>query len=369
MKLHIISFDIPFPADYGGVIDVFYKLKALHSQGIGIHLHCYEYGRRHAQELERLCETVNYYPRKVSKRLLLNSKPYIVVTRESEEMLRLLLKDDHPILIEGLHCCSILDDPRLANRKKVVRMHNIEHHYYAALAQAEKNFFRKKYFKSESGKLKRFESILKHASAIAAISPADTSELTKRYKNVTNIIAFHPHEEVQCKTGTGRFVLYHGSLSVAENNRAALYLVNEVFADAGISLIIAGNGASNELKNAIAKAKHIELRENISTEEIYSLISDAHINVLPTFQATGIKLKLLSALYTGRHCLVNRPMIEGTGLESLCTIVNDAKEMRRNAEAIMKQEFTTWDIEKRKVILEKEFSNTENVRKLIQLLA
>ncbi len=26
--IHLISFDVPFPADYGGVIDVFYKIKA-----------------------------------------------------------------------------------------------------------------------------------------------------------------------------------------------------------------------------------------------------------------------------------------------------------------------------------------------------
>ena len=35
--LHIISFDVPYPANYGGVIDVFYKLKALHAEGIKIH--------------------------------------------------------------------------------------------------------------------------------------------------------------------------------------------------------------------------------------------------------------------------------------------------------------------------------------------
>ena len=27
--LHIISFDVPYPANYGGVIDVFYRVKAL----------------------------------------------------------------------------------------------------------------------------------------------------------------------------------------------------------------------------------------------------------------------------------------------------------------------------------------------------
>jgi len=39
--LHIISFDIPYPANYGGVIDVFYKLRALVSAGIKIHLHAF----------------------------------------------------------------------------------------------------------------------------------------------------------------------------------------------------------------------------------------------------------------------------------------------------------------------------------------
>ena len=43
-KLHIISLDIPFPANYGGVIDIFYKLKSLSNLGVEIILHCFEYG-------------------------------------------------------------------------------------------------------------------------------------------------------------------------------------------------------------------------------------------------------------------------------------------------------------------------------------
>ena len=41
--LHIISFDIPYPPNYGGVIDVYYKIRTLHKLGIKIHLHCFEY--------------------------------------------------------------------------------------------------------------------------------------------------------------------------------------------------------------------------------------------------------------------------------------------------------------------------------------
>ncbi len=39
LHLHIIAFDIPFPPDYGGVIDVYYKIKTLSEAGVRIHLH------------------------------------------------------------------------------------------------------------------------------------------------------------------------------------------------------------------------------------------------------------------------------------------------------------------------------------------
>ena len=29
IHLHIVSFNVPLPADYGGIIDVFYRLKSL----------------------------------------------------------------------------------------------------------------------------------------------------------------------------------------------------------------------------------------------------------------------------------------------------------------------------------------------------
>ncbi|MEG2515024.1 MAG: glycosyltransferase family 1 protein, partial [Bacteroidaceae bacterium] len=44
-KLHIISFQVPFPPNYGGVIDVFYKLKSLKDLGYYLILHTYQYKR------------------------------------------------------------------------------------------------------------------------------------------------------------------------------------------------------------------------------------------------------------------------------------------------------------------------------------
>lgn len=44
--LHIVSFDIPYPVNYGGVIDVYYKIEALHKKGIKVILHNFKYGGR-----------------------------------------------------------------------------------------------------------------------------------------------------------------------------------------------------------------------------------------------------------------------------------------------------------------------------------
>ena len=45
-EIHIVTFDIPYPVNYGGVIDVFYKIKALKEAGIKIHLHCFYHKRK-----------------------------------------------------------------------------------------------------------------------------------------------------------------------------------------------------------------------------------------------------------------------------------------------------------------------------------
>lgn len=98
--LHIVSFDVPYPANYGGVIDVFYKVKALSERGVKVHLHCFEYGRQPAECLEDICYSVNYYKRKTNASLLLRQQPYIVCSRHSDALLENLKKDNHNILLE-----------------------------------------------------------------------------------------------------------------------------------------------------------------------------------------------------------------------------------------------------------------------------
>lgn len=367
--IHVVAFDIPVPVNYGGAIDIYYKLKALKEAGIKIFLHCFQYGRDKAPELEEFCEKVFYYHRSINKIYLFYKRPFIVVTRHSKRLLMRLSADDHPILFDGLHSCYYLPHPALRDKLKVVRTHNVEHDYYNGLADVERNILIRIYFRNEARKLRRFEKNLRFASGIAAISRNDLLHFSARYKNVKLISAFHPHYSVQSKPGMGNFALYHGSLEVGENNEAALFLVNEVFDDLELPLVIAGNKPTEELRKAIAERQNISIQKNLSTDEIYELVSNAHVNILPTFQTTGIKLKLLAALYQGRFCIVNSPMVEQSGLEDLCVVRDSAQEMKDELKKLFSTMFTEETIKNRIKILEtKGFQNSENVVALIQML-
>ena len=169
--LHIIAFDIPYPPNYGGVIDVFYKLKALHRKGIRIKLHCFEYpGRDRSEKLLEYCAEVHYYPRLLGLNSALSFKPYIVSSRRSKEMLEKLMQDDYPILFEGLHSCYYLADKRLKDRVKIYRESNIEHQYYYNLFKVCKNLFSKIYFLGASCKLRFYQRVLKHSNIMLCVS-------------------------------------------------------------------------------------------------------------------------------------------------------------------------------------------------------
>lgn len=366
-NLNIISFNIPYPADYGGVIDVFYRLKAFSEAGIKIHLHCFQYGREESVELERLCEKVTYYPRSCSIIHQLSMKPFIVKTRSSNKLLNNLLENDWPILFEGLHSCYYLDHPKLINRLKVVRSHNIEHHYYSGLADKATSLKDRGYFRIEAWKLKQFENVLQFANHIAAISEADKDYLQNKFGEVFLMLPAHPSDEVKIVSGKGNYVLYHGDLSTRENTDAALFILRAIAPKLDVRFVLAGKNPSNVLLKEVLAIGNAEIIGNPSHEEMQKLISNAHINLLPTFQTSGFKLKLLNALFNGRFCMGTPQLVEGTGLASACILKEKAYDFVTEIDRLMKMDFTNEMIEKRKALL-KTYSNSASIQYLLSII-
>ncbi len=376
-RLHIVAFDIPYPADYGGVMDIFYKVKALSEAGYLITLHCFQYRERTPQaELEKYCTQVHYYKRSFSPLRMLSLKPFIVQSRTDFKLLKNLKLDDAPILFEGLHTCAFIQKRALKNRQKIIRMHNTEWQYYLNLIKTESKLLKKLYFKLESWKLRRFEKkVLPYADTILPISPDDRDYFAELLENIgltqTQVVyvpPFHPNDAVESRTGTGEYVLFHGKLSVSDNEEAAIYLIDRIFSKQEIPLFIAGKNPSDRLIEKARRYEHIKIMSNPNEAAMTDLIQNAQINVLLSFQKAGMKLKLLNALYRGRHCIVNRHMINNTGLESLCYVKNTSKDIRTTLESLMNVQFSPRQIAERRVILENSFSNKESAAKIISVL-
>jgi hypothetical protein len=362
---------VPFPANYGGVIDVFHKIRWLHEVGVKVHLHCFHYGREEAKKLEQYCESVHYYPRR-SFLSNFSELPYIVNSRRHPALLPRLLQDEYPILFEGLHCCYLMNHELLKTRIKIFRESNIEHEYYEALNRNEQKFWKKFYFKFESYRLKKFETMLVDANNIVTVSEKDADYFTQKFplNKITNIPSFHENDWVTSELGNGDFILFHGNLSVAENSEAAKFLIEKVATKSNYEFVVAGLNPSSELKDCIQKAvkKNVTLVENPSDETMSKLMHSAHIHFLFTHQTTGLKLKLLNALYKGRFILVNEKMLHGVDTGNECTTANDESSFIQKIDELMNKNFTIEHLEQRVAFVKSRFNNEQNCEKLLSLI-
>jgi len=366
--LHIISLDIPYPVDYGGVVDPYFKLKSLYEAGIKIHLHCFTGGRAPATELNKFCVEVNYYDRQKGHKAFSHCLPYIVGSRANTELLDTLLKDDHPILMEGIHCTFLVNDPRFRDRKLILRLHNVEYKYYRLLYQSEKSLFKKMYFLHESRLLRKYEAQIANKVIILAVSEEDVTTYQQELgaKRISHLPVFVPYSDVKSPEGIGCFCLYHGNLSVGENERAAAWLMKEVFADLKVPFVVTGKNPSARLEKLAHKSGHTCLVANPGDQEMQDMIAKAQIHILPSYNDTGIKLKLLNALYNGRHCVVNDATVKGSGMDAACHVGMNAEAFKSIISQLYHQPFGEEEKKLRTHLLCHTFHNQKNAETLIQ---
>ena len=371
--IHIVSFDIPYPPNYGGVIDVYYCIEALAKAGIAITLHCsYKGALTRYPQLEKLCREVYYYPRKTGILAQLSLRPYGIRSRIEPILLERLAQDEDPILFEGLVSCLYLSHPSLANRKKIFRECNIEHDYYHGLARASHSWWKTIFYHIEANRLKWYEPVIQHASSIAAVAHQDEQYFQRHYPNIPTayIPSFHGQHDMQSMSGIGKYILYHGNLQLAENENAAMYILKKIIPSLpDIQFIFAGKQPSPKLQAMASALTNVTLIDTPDMPQMEQLIRDAHIHLLPTFQGTGLKLKLLNVLYNGRWVVVNPQMVHGTDVASLCHIGKSTEELIDWCRQLSSIPFSDEEIQKRQRVLDDIYSDATNVQKLLQLLA
>ena len=369
-RLHIVCLDAPSPPDYGGAIDMFYKIKALSQIGKEIYLHYFEYGnKRSIDAILPFTKKVFSYKRKsfISGPQL--ALPYIVSSRVSKALIDELNKDEASIILEGIHCTGVLPYLKNKDRKIIVRIHNDEALYYQRLGDAEKNLARKMYDRLESELLKRYQKTLPKKIVYACLSSTDAETFSHQYQqpNVIFLPCFVPWQKVTVDAGVTGYCLYHGNMAVSENEMAVLWLIQEVFLKINVPFYIAGKGISDKVIRICAGKNHIKLIPDPTIEAIDNLVKNAQINVLPSLNNTGVKLKLLHALFCGKWCITNKAGVEGSGLEQAVIIAEKGEEWIIKIQQLLSEEVAESQIMKRQQQLQI-YNNTENAQKINELL-
>lgn len=367
-KLHIVCHDVPYPADHGGMFDLFYKIVALHKSGVEIILHCFEYGKGEQDELRKYCSEVYYYKRTTGLKGFSFFLPYIVSSRRSKQLLKNLAADNSPVLLEGTHTTYPAHKKIFPDRTLLFRLHNIEQAYYYHLSKSENNFFKRLYFKLESKSLEKYEvKAMRNVSFILPVSKKDAIKVSEQCPgiSVNYLPVFLPFQQVRILKGVGHYCLYHGNLSVAENDKAACWLAQNIDAST-TSLIVAGKNPLTSLKKLLGQKK-ITLIADPTDDEIFHLIQNAQINIILSFNDTGIKLKFLNALFHGRHCIANEAAIPDEEFKNHCTVFSP-KQINETISSLINKPFTEKEIDERKKFLLRHFNNDTNSEKLSALL-
>lgn len=388
MTIHLVSFQVPWPADYGGVIDVYYKLKALHDAGARIVLHAFCYkGRSDCDRLREVADEVYLYERKRSAGYLFSRMPFMVRSRMNDELFKRLAEvpQGDMIIFEGLHTTAYLSHPALKDKFKVVRTHNVEHDYYSGLAKATNSFFKKLFYKREAGKLRDYESILDHADAIIAISEKDKEYFAGKFgeNKVRCVNCFYKEIDTN-STGDAisdverelvpeeLFMLYHGNLTVAENINVALYIIRELLhhIPGKSPLIIAGYKPDSEILHAAREAgDRVIVIDTPSDALLAELLAKAKVNLMFTFQPTGIKLKLINALNSAQGAVVaNSEMVNDSRIKPLCYVADTISEQAELIGSLMKEDFSQEDLGNRRKVIKEVFSPEAGAKSILNLL-
>ena len=346
---------------------MYYRIQALKELGFNLTLHVFEYGRGKHNQLEEF-GSVHYYRRKRSLWYMFSKRPFIVQSRKSTMLLERLLQDKAPILFEGIHTSWYLEHPEIQKRATLLRMHNVEHEYYLGLGK-QSSYLKRIFFQMEAYKLKKYQSIVAVSTAVLAIKGEEAEKLSALHAAVHVLPASIPPIKGRYLPSK-RYALFHGNLSVPENIHAAAFLVKSLadVVDQEFALLIAGKNPSKKLIQ-LCRTHKVTLIANPSESQLEELIQEAHIHVLHTENASGIKLKLLSCLYSSGHLLVNPKMVQGTPLHEFCVIYEDAKDLKIHFLGLRNSTVSEGEFEKRKAFVQTHFNNVKNCLLIEKLLS
>jgi glycosyltransferase involved in cell wall biosynthesis len=343
MKVLIVSPYFPYPTNFGGAFDIYYKILELHKNNYEITLVVTVNSSVESEYIAKL-ESI------VSKLIIISRirnifsffqlLPYQVSSRKGLKKINFDENFEFAI-IESEYVGIILKNKKINKIPYILRLHNNESKYYWELFKSEKKILTSLYYALESLLFYFYsKKIIRHALKVCCVSSSEAEKIsslfpTKNIKftpailDIGQIKSYHNAEK--------RNVLYVGSLFTPNNIESIHWYINNVHEFLkdidGYHFIVIGS-----TKNANNKKWLLDLEKNDKNLSVYFDVDNldnyymhASVFVNPVLNGAGVKIKNLNSISKGLPLVTTTKGNDGSGfIDKEDVLIADTPQEFRN---------------------------------------
>ncbi|MFT6996708.1 MAG: glycosyltransferase involved in cell wall biosynthesis [Cryomorphaceae bacterium] len=342
MKILFLTTQLPYPPFSGGVIKTWNLVKHWSSNDLMLVCALKEGEENHMAEFQEKVPNVELFTipfdRKRTPLNLLRSyftAPSLNVFRNYNKQLDIKVKEWAPqcdlIFVDHYEMGQYVH--KSFGKPVVLHEHNAEFVMWERLAEIENNPIKKALIKLEAGRIKRAEKMYAEDASIVFAAPNDIEELAKigvdrdklkpTYHLGEDFLLERPDLEFD---QTEKALLFVGTLTWEANVDGLIWFLDEIYPlvlknHPDIHFYIVGKNPDQRLISRAQKFDSVELTGFV--EELEPYFKKARAFVIPLRFGSGIKVKLLNAMYRGIPIVTTPIGTEGlevvSGRDLFCT--------------------------------------------------
>lgn len=318
LRIFLIAHEIPYPPTDGGKVDRWNRIVALSRWGVSVHLTTWSDQDVTTHQLEMLnthCDSATIHPRNRAPLLALHPRYTTAAVsrilppeKYKAELRRAQNISPDIIFLDGMSGSALgMALARALDIPVVYRSHNVEYRYLMQLLSAEQKLSKKALFTSNILRARLLEGrVMDYSSSIYHISPEDRDAWRNHPSaSKAKVLNFylHPDEEYTAITADTSVydidVLYVGNLHTPNNVFGLKWFAREIVPLLkGLRLVIAGSKPTSEIYGALNRANNVQVIAN--PKEVLPLYRRARVLVNPVWHGSGLNIKMVEALATGK---------------------------------------------------------------------
>ena len=290
-----------------------------------------------------------------------------------QQLIKLVQDNDFKvILFEGLHLAvysAVI--PYHTKSSMVMRSHNVESEIWFRKAALESNLFKKSYTNYLANKIQAYEKkSLNNFNKFIAISDRDLKKYQALYLNTTSLVIPYSLKSFELKLNLKdpHSVFFIGSFDWEPNYTGVVWFIKNVWHDfysknPHWTFYIAGRKMN--IHDPLFSHSGIKLLGEF--KDVSTLLYNYNVMVVPLFYGSGIRIKIIEALFYAKPIISTNIGAEGIYVsnDSGILIADDKNSFLQALETLSQSEENTKLIgEKNRTFAIKHFSFETQIKKL-----